>query len=205
MSVADAGIPVGEIDRLFRKHRVRVMLAITLGYGFIYTCRLGLSIVKKPLIDNGIFTVEELGLIGAALLYGYAFGKFFNGFLSDHFRPRVFFTAAIFISAVINLFMGFSTLVWLSVVLWVLNGWFQGMAAPSAVISITNWFSIHERGRRYAFHRRRTHLLCHRSGGCSVRLAIRFHLAGPDMPRRFNVGIHDAERLPGIDRAADHT
>ncbi len=149
MPVADAGIPVGEIDRLFRKHRVRVMLAITLGYGLIYTCRLGLSIVKKPLIDNGIFTVEELGLIGAALLYGYAFGKFFNGFLSDHFRPRVFFTAAIFISAVINLFMGFSTLVWLSVVLWVLNGWFQGMAAPSAVISITNWFSIHERGRRY--------------------------------------------------------
>jgi len=149
MPVADAGIPVSEIDRLFRKHRVRVMLAITLGYGFIYTCRLGLSIVKKPLIDNGIFTVEELGLIGAALLYGYAFGKFFNGFLSDHFRPRVFFTAAIFISAVINLFMGFSTLVWLSVVLWVLNGWFQGMAAPSAVISITNWFSIHERGRRY--------------------------------------------------------
>ncbi|MEE3237173.1 MAG: MFS transporter, partial [Pseudomonadota bacterium] len=71
MPVADAGIPVGEIDRLFRKHRVRVMLAITLGYGFIYTCRLGLSIVKKPLIDNGIFTVEELGLIGAALLYGY--------------------------------------------------------------------------------------------------------------------------------------
>ena len=42
------------------------MLAITLGYGFIYTCRLGLSIVKKPLIDEGIFSVEELALIGTA-------------------------------------------------------------------------------------------------------------------------------------------
>jgi OPA family sugar phosphate sensor protein UhpC-like MFS transporter len=45
--------------------------------------------------------------------------------------------------------MGWSTLLWISVGLWALNGWFQGMAAPSAVISITNWFSLHERGRRY--------------------------------------------------------
>lgn len=125
------------------------MLAITLGYGFIYTCRLGLNIVKKPLIDGGIFTVEELGLIGAALYYGYAAGKFLNGFAADHFRPRLFFSASILISAIINLFMGWSTFLWLSLALWALNGWFQGMAAPSAVISITNWFSIGARGRAY--------------------------------------------------------
>ncbi|MDH4107090.1 MAG: MFS transporter [Gammaproteobacteria bacterium] len=138
-----------DIDALFRRHRLRVMLAITLGYGFIYTCRLGLSIVKKPLIDGGIFTVEELGMIGAALFYGYASGKFINGFLSDYVPPRVFFSASIFLSALVNIFMGTSTLLWLSVTLWALNGFVQGMAAPSAVISITNWFSIHERGRCY--------------------------------------------------------
>lgn len=138
-----------DIDARFKKHQMRVMLAITLGYGFIYTCRLGLSIVKKPLIDDGIFTVEQLGMIGAALFYGYAFGKFFNGFLSDHFRPKIFFSAAILISAVINLFMGWSTLLWLSITLWALNGWFQGMAAPSAIVSLANWFSLHQRGRRY--------------------------------------------------------
>jgi OPA family sugar phosphate sensor protein UhpC-like MFS transporter len=149
MTTAESGTPVKDVDALFRKHRLRVMLAITLGYGFIYTCRLGLSIVKKPLIDGGIFSVEELGMIGAALFYGYAFGKFFNGFLSDHFRPRLFFSASIFISALINLMMGWSTLVWVSMALWALNGWFQGMAAPAAIITITNWFSIGERGRRY--------------------------------------------------------
>lgn len=137
------------INAQFRRHRIRVMLAITLGYGFIYTCRLGLSIVKKPVIDNGIYTIEELGMIGAALFYSYAFGKFFNGFLSDHFRPRLFFSLSIFVAAIVNLFMGFTSLVWVAVVLWALNGWFQGMAAPSAVISITNWFGMQERGRRY--------------------------------------------------------
>jgi len=149
MSAAGDSIPQSDINAIFRKHRLRVMLAITLGYGFIYTCRLGLSIVKKPLIDGGIFTVEELGLIGSALFYGYASGKFLNGFAADHFRPRLFFSASIFLAAVINLFMGSSTLLWVSVALWAINGWFQGMAAPAAVISITNWFSIHERGRRY--------------------------------------------------------
>jgi OPA family sugar phosphate sensor protein UhpC-like MFS transporter len=140
---------LAEVRATFRRHRVRVMLAITLGYGFIYTCRLGLNIVKKPLIDNGIFTVEELGMIGAALYYGYATGKLLNGFAADHFRPRVFFSVSILISALLNLLMGWSSLLWLSIALWAMNGWFQGMAAPAAVISISNWFTIGERGRAY--------------------------------------------------------
>ncbi len=138
-----------DIDSLYRKHRIRVMLAITFGYGFIYTCRLGLSIVKKPLIDNGIFSIEELGLIGAALFYGYASGKLINGFLADHVSPRIFFSVSILIAAIMNLFMGMSTFLWISIALWAINGFFQGMAAPAAVISITNWFSIKERGRSY--------------------------------------------------------
>ena len=141
--------PGADVDAIFRRNRVRVMLAITLGYGFIYTCRLGLSIVKKPLIDHGIFTVEDLGLIGSALFYGYAFGKFLNGFAADHVPPRIFFSSAILISAIFNLLMGWSTLVWVSAILWGLNGWFQGQAAPSAVVTITNWFSLKERGRCY--------------------------------------------------------
>ena len=149
MTSTGAGTTPDGIDAQYRRHRIRVMLAITLGYGFIYTCRLGLSIVKKPLIDGGIFTVEELGMIGSALFYAYACGKFVNGFLADHFKPRLFFSLSIFVSAVINLFMGWSTLLWVSIALWALNGWFQGMAAPSAVICITNWFGLKERGRRY--------------------------------------------------------
>ncbi len=149
MESANTAVAGPGIDRMFRRQRLRIMLAITLGYGFIYTCRLGLSIVKKPLIDGGIFTVEELGMIGAALFYGYAAGKLFNGFLSDYIKPRLFFSASIFLAALINLAMGSSTLLWVSISLWALNGWFQGMAAPSAVITITNWFGFHERGRIY--------------------------------------------------------
>ena len=138
-----------EIDGLYRRHRVRIMLAITLGYGLVYTCRLALSMVKKPLIDGGIFSAEELGIIGSALFYTYAFGKLTNGFLADHANLKYFFALGVVVSALLNLAMGFSTILWLSVLLWGLNGWFQGFGAPAGIVAIASWFSNRERGRIY--------------------------------------------------------
>ena len=137
------------IDRLYRRNRLGVMLSITVGYGIAYTCRLGLSVVKKPLIDGGIFSAEQLGVIGSAIFFAYAFGKFFNGFLADHANIRKFWTAGVLLSALINIIMGWWILLWVWVVLWALNGWFQGFGAPAGVVSLSQWFSNRERGRYY--------------------------------------------------------
>lgn len=137
------------IDRLYHRHRLRVMLAITLGYGLIYTCRLALGVVKKPMIDAGIFTPEDLGLIGSALFFTYAAGKLTNGFLADHANMKHFLAAAFMVTAVCNLAMGFTTVLWLAVVLWGVNGWFQSFGAPGGVVAMTAWFSNGERGRTY--------------------------------------------------------
>lgn len=126
-----------------------IMSAITIGYGVAYTCRLGLSVVKKPVIDGNIFTAEELGLIGSAIFYGYAFGKLVNGFLADHSNMKRFLATGVLVSALINLLMGWSTLLWVWVMLWALNGWFQGFGAPGGVVSLTQWYSNRERGRFY--------------------------------------------------------
>jgi OPA family sugar phosphate sensor protein UhpC-like MFS transporter len=137
------------VDRLYRASRLRVLVAITLGYGLVYTCRLALSMVKKPLIDEGIFSPTELGLIGSALFYTYAAGKLVNGFLADHANVRLFFAFGVLVSACLNVAMGFSTLLWLSVALWALNGWFQGFGAPAGVVALAQWFGNRERGRFY--------------------------------------------------------
>ena len=138
-----------EIDRLYKKYRIYVMLAVTVGYGFAYTCRLALSVVKKPLIDGGIFSAEQLGMIGSGIFYGYAFGKFTNGFLADHANLKKFFATGVFVSALLNLAMGWSTLLWVWIILWALNGWFQGFGAPSGAVALSTWFSNKERGRFY--------------------------------------------------------
>lgn len=138
-----------QITQLFRKHRFRVMLAITLGYGLIYTCRLALGVVKKPLIDAGVFSPADLGMIGSALFYTYAIGKLTNGFLADHANMKRFLAFAFMMTALCNLAMGFATTLWLAVMLWGLNGWFQSFGAPGGVVAMTHWFSNRERGRAY--------------------------------------------------------
>lgn len=137
------------IDALYRRHRARVLIAITIGYAFAYTCRLALSVVKKPLIDEGIFSPQDLGLIGSALFYSYAFGKLVNGFLADHANMKLFFATGVIASALLNIGMGFSTVLTVSVALWALNGWFQGFGAPAGVVTLASWFSNRERGRFY--------------------------------------------------------
>ena len=137
------------VDALYRSSRLSVLVSITLGYGFLYTCRLGLSVVKKPLIDGGVFSAEDLGVIGAALFYGYAVGKLFNGFLADHANIRKFLAFGVLCSGLINIVMGGSPLVWVWAVLWGFNGWFQGFGSPASGVSLSNWFSTKERGTFY--------------------------------------------------------
>ena len=138
-----------EIDRTYRHHRKCIMLAITVGYGVAYTCRLALNPVKVPLLESGYFTATELGAIGSALLYAYAFGKFTNGFLADHANIKRFFAVGVLLSAFVNLAMGHTPLLWIWVALWAFNGWFQGFGAPTGAVVLSQWFSNRERGRYY--------------------------------------------------------
>lgn len=138
-----------EIDRQYHYHRRNIIFMLTLCYGLGYVCRLAFNVVKKPIMDAGIFTPEEVGFIGSMLLYGYAAGKFSNGFLADYSNVKRFFAVGILVSALLNFGMSFSTVVGVSAVLWALNGWFQGFGAPSAVVAMANWFSNQERGRYY--------------------------------------------------------
>lgn len=136
-------------DPAVRRYRLRLLIAVTLGYGLIYTCRLALGIVKKPLIDQGIFTPDDLGVIGSGLFYAYAFGKLTNGFLADHIDVKKFLIAGLLLSAACNFAMGFATDVTTATVLWSLNGWFQSFCAPCCVIGMTAWFTNEQRGRAY--------------------------------------------------------
>lgn len=148
-----ADVPVLEdkakVDSLFKKYRLSIILTLTLGYGFAYPLRLAMSIVKKPLLDAEIFTASELGMIGSALFYVYAIAKLTNGFLADHANVRRFFAVGVLLSSIVNLAMGWSTVFGLWLILWGLNGWFQGFGAPTGAVGLSNWFSNRERGRYY--------------------------------------------------------
>ena len=59
-----------------------------------------------------------------------------NGFLADHANMKLFFAFAVLMSALLNIGMGFSTVVAVSALLWGLNGWFQSFGAPAGVVAV---------------------------------------------------------------------
>jgi OPA family sugar phosphate sensor protein UhpC-like MFS transporter len=143
--IADQGV----IKKIYERKRWSVFISLVIGYGFFYTCRLSLSVAKKQMIDAGIVDVNELGIIGAVLLYVYAIGKFTNGLLADRANIRRFMSIALLLSAVANLLFGLTTYFMLFVILWGLNGWFQSIGSAPSVVSLCQWFSNNERGTRY--------------------------------------------------------
>jgi len=138
-----------EIRRIFKDRRWRVFVWLVVGYGFFYTCRLSLSVAKKPMLDADVMSVGEMGMIGAVLLYVYAFGKLINGFLADRANIRRFMSWALVCSALVNLLFGATEWFAVFVVLWALNGWFQSIGSAPSVVSLCQWFSHRERGTRY--------------------------------------------------------
>jgi len=130
---------------------MKAFFAATIGYSLYYICRLSISVVKGPMIGEGLFTEFELGLIGSALFYSYAIGKLVNGFLADRVNVRKFASVGLLISAFINLLLGFHAGFSLFFALWLVNGWVQSIGAPSCIIGLTRWFSQKECGTYYGF------------------------------------------------------
>ena len=152
-------VPPSEEAGRYQSLRRRTFWGVTLAYCLFYVCRMTLGVVKQPLIDGGLFTAGQLGIISSALLIVYAVGKFMNGFLADYCNIRRFMAAGLLVSVAVNLSLGLLGLVqgWPSVLLfglctllWGLNGWAQSMGAPPAVISLSRWFPLKERGTWYS-------------------------------------------------------
>ncbi len=141
--------PRAELIGKYRRTQWRIFLALLFGYAFFYTCRLSLSVAKKPMLDAGVVTLEELGVIGSALFFVYAVGKFTNGFLADHANIRKLMSFGLMASALLNLAFGSTTNAAFFAVLWGLNGWFQSMGSAPSGVSIFQWFEPTRRGRFY--------------------------------------------------------
>ena len=152
-------VPQEKVAAEYKALRNRTFWGATVAYSLYYVCRMSLSVVKQPLIDEGVLTAGQLGLIGSALLFVYALGKFMNGFIADYCNVRRFMATGLFISALVNLLLGAvgfikglpAGLVFMVfAVLWGVNGWMQSMGAPPGVISLSRWFPRSKRGTYYS-------------------------------------------------------
>ena len=151
-----------EVGKTYRTLRNRTFWGATAAYSLFYLCRLSMGVVKKPLIDEGLFSAAELGVIASAFYFVYAIGKFVNGFIADYCNVRRYMATGLAISSVINLLMGLIGLsngyagfptyaVYLIFIfLWGINGWVLSMGSPSGIVSLSRWFPQSRRGTYYS-------------------------------------------------------
>ena len=155
-------VPADQVDEEYKRLRTKTFWGVTTAYIFYYVCRMTLGVVKQPVIDGGVLTAGELGIIGSIFYFVYAAGKFSNGFIADYCNIRRFMAWGLGISAVINVTLGIlgllhgplgiGSLVMLLcfAILWGVNGWVQSMGSPPETISLSRWFPLNKRGTMYS-------------------------------------------------------
>ena len=99
-------VPEAEVDSTFKRLRSRTFWGATVAYSLYYVCRMALSVVKQPLIDDGLLSAGQLGIIGSAMLFVYAVGKFVNGFIADRANARWHLVIALTACVILNALFG---------------------------------------------------------------------------------------------------
>src|SRR5258708_28302372 len=130
-----------EVAGQYRYWQKRVLLSSIIGYATFYFVRANLPLAM-PLMEHNIgIHKQQLGLFLTlnGLLYGVS--KFANGFLADRANARAFMAFGLGASAVVNVLFGFNSAVVTLGLIWMANGWFQGMGFPPCARLLTNWFS----------------------------------------------------------------
>jgi OPA family glycerol-3-phosphate transporter-like MFS transporter/OPA family sugar phosphate sensor protein UhpC-like MFS transporter len=140
-----AAIPIEShgADTVARKYRYwqkRVLLTSIVGYATFYFVRKNLSIAMPVMQSTLGFKKTQLGLFLTlhGLLYGVS--KFANGFLGDRTNARAFMAFGLGASALMNVLFGFNSAVVVMGLIWMANGWFQGMGFPPCARLLAHWF-----------------------------------------------------------------
>jgi OPA family glycerol-3-phosphate transporter-like MFS transporter/OPA family sugar phosphate sensor protein UhpC-like MFS transporter len=162
-----------EIAAKCRRWQTRVLILSLFGYALFYFVRKNLGVAMPFMSQNLGVTKENLGLF--LTLHGVIYGvsKFANGFLADRANACVFMSTALLASALLNVWFGLSSSVVAFGLVWMLNGWFQGMGFPPCARLMANWFPPRQFATRFSIWN-----MSHNVGSIGVVLLCGFLVSG---------------------------
>jgi phosphoglycerate transporter family protein len=138
-----AAHPITEPDRIVRAYRFwrsDILISSIVAYALFYFVRKNLSVAMPVMEEQLGITKSSLGLF--LTLHGLIYGlsKFGNGIVGDRANARTFLVTGLVLSALCNVAFGLSSGVIAFGLVWMLNGWFQGMGFPPCARLMTHWF-----------------------------------------------------------------
>ncbi|MDR1789371.1 MAG: MFS transporter [Opitutaceae bacterium] len=128
----------------------RTILGTMFGYALFYFIRKNIS-VAMPFMEADLgVSKAQLGIF--LTLHGvvYGFSKLGNGILGDRSNARVFMVSGLLLAAACNIVFGLSSSLLVFGLVWILNGWFQGMGFPPCARLITHWVPPNELATKMA-------------------------------------------------------
>lgn len=135
---AYAGMTAEQVKK-FKYWQNRTIIATMIGYAMFYFVRKNLS-VAMPFMEKDLgITKTELGTFLTLHLLIYGVSRFINGMIGDRVNSRMFMVAGLLLCSICNIIFGFSSAVLMFGIVWLFNGWFQGMGFPPCVRLLTHW------------------------------------------------------------------
>ena len=109
-----------------------------LAYAAAYVGRLNFSAALTTIINQGVFTKSQAGLIGTVFFFCYGGGQLFSGILADRFSPYKLIFAGLTLSAIANFLMFSLNDYILMTIVWGFNGLAQSLLWASVLFIISN-------------------------------------------------------------------
>lgn len=135
-----------QITERYRYWRPRLLFAMVIGYAAFYLTRRSISHVMPVLqLELGL-DKADIGLLGTLFYLVYGASKFFSGLLSDRCSARWFMGCGLIATGVLNIVFTLCHSWSALLVVWTLNGFFQGWGWPPCARLLTSWYSRNERG-----------------------------------------------------------
>jgi sugar phosphate permease len=142
--IAPATTEASAVQASYRRWTWRVLLSSMIGYATFYFVRNNLPIAMPVMEKTLGISKSQLGIFLTIHGVLYGISKFANGFLGDRCNARAFMVTGLLASAVLNLIFGSASTVLIFGIVWMLNGWFQGMGFPPCARLLGHWFHPHE-------------------------------------------------------------
>lgn len=123
-------ISSAEVEQRYRAFRPRLLLCMVVGYAAFYLTRKSVNYVLPALQSDLGLDKGDIGLMGSLFYLSYGLSKFAAGLWHDSHGQRAFMGCGLFATGLLNVLFAFGDSLPLLLVVWTLNGFFQGWGWP---------------------------------------------------------------------------
>lgn len=144
--MADVILTPEQVSQRYRELRPRLLYAMVIGYAAFYLTRRSISQVMPVMqLELGL-DKADIGLLGTMFYLVYGASKFLSGMISDRMPAQWFMGGGLIVTGILNILFTFCGSWNALLLVWTLNGFFQGWGWPPCAKLLTHWYSRNERG-----------------------------------------------------------